>query len=106
MHGVNLLALEAAILAIKSYKAECLNHEYPEKGHLLKSKLNRKLSVVVAFFDFFSSLVIARNPPKRFWRKLVDILPFNLPDLPKTSRTSKYHRKTNILETGLSRVAR
>ncbi len=35
-------------------------------------------------------LVMTRDPPERFWRKLVEklieMIPFNLPDLSETSR--------------------
>ena len=40
--------------------------------------------------------------PAHFWRKWLEILPFNLPDLPKT-RTSKKHRRTKSLEADFFR---
>ena len=51
--------------------------------------------------NFFGFLVITRNPPERFWGKLVESFPFNLPDLPQTSRTSKNLGKTKFLLGGL-----
>ena len=57
--------------------------------------------IVVAFLvvKIFGFWVIARNPPDGIWRKLVEIVPTGLPELPKTSRTSQNLRKTKILET-------
>ena len=50
--------------------------------------------IVVKIIGF---LVITRNPPDQFWRNLVEILPTGLPDLPKSSGTSKKARKTKFL---------
>ena len=39
-----------------------------------------------AWLSFF---VIARNPQERVWRKVMEILPFNLPDLLKPPGPAK-----------------
>ena len=55
--------------------------------------------IVVDFLvvNFFAFLIIARNPPKRFWRKLVEILPTSLPELLKPSRDLLELRKSKFL---------
>ena len=54
------------------------------------------IEIVVAFLvvKIFGFLVIARNPPDGIRRKLVEILPTSLPDLPKTFRTPQNLRKS------------
>ena len=49
--------------------------------------------VTLVVVNFFSFLVIARYPTVRFLRKLVEILPTGLPDLPKPLRTNIHLRK-------------
>ena len=65
------------------------------------------IEIVVAFFvfHFFGFVVIARNPPEHFWRKLVDISPLSLPDLPKTYRTSNKTEENQHLETKISNTS-
>ena len=64
----------------------------------LYKTLYAHIKVVVAFLvvNFFGFLVIARNPPNEFWRKLVEILPPGLPELSKPSRNLPDRRKTKI----------
>ena len=57
--------------------------------------------IVVAFFvvNFFMFLVIFRTQVFGLGRKLVEILPTSLPDLPKQPRTLRNLREEEILET-------
>ena len=59
--------------------------------------------VNLAVVNFFSLLVIARNPPERCWRKLDDFFPACLTDLQKTQENqnleTKIYKRTQIVST-------
>ena len=59
------------------------------------------IEIVVTFLvvNFLGFLVIARYPTMRFWRNLVEMFPFSLPELSKPKFSKSNCRKTNILET-------
>ena len=63
-------------------------------GLLGRSKIDQKIDsryfLVVNFFGFW---IIARYPTVRLSRKLEEILPTGLPDLPKPLRTNIHLRK-------------
>ena len=65
-----------------------------------------EIVVTIAFWRFFRFFVIARNPPERFWQTLLESLPFNLPDLSKTSRTFKNHGKKQNVRDWFFRTTR
>ncbi len=74
----------------QSHKPKICAHTWTTKSpyaHML---------IVVAFLIvmFFGLLVIARNPPERVWRKMVEMLAFNLPDLPKNLQDLQKQVKT------------
>ena len=46
--------------------------------------------------NFFTFLIIARNPPKRFWRSSVEIFPTSVPELLKPSRDLLELRKSKF----------
>ena len=56
-----------------------------------------EIVVVLIVVKFEGFLVIARNPPERFWQT------FNITDLPKPSRASKNLGKTKVVETDMLR---
>lgn len=90
---------EESDIQLKNNQFRCPGAENQEKL-FLKSYAHIEIAVAL-IVNFVVFWVIARNPPERFWRKLVEVLPFILPDLPKTSRTSKNHRKQKILRPKL-----
>ena len=53
---------------------------------------------------YFCVLIVARNPPERFWRKLVDMFPFNLPDLSKPPGPPKRKGKTTFRDQKLEQI--
>ena len=48
--------------------------------------------------------VIARTPPERFWRKLVEKFPTGLPELFQASRTTKSNEKLKFLEKTVNKM--
>ena len=67
--------------------------QYEIPRHFYGMKENKKIRGVTSDFFLSGFLVIARNPPERFGRKLVEIFPTGLPELLQPSGTKKSNEK-------------